>query len=887
MNRPADTALPPPPSVDPSGVLPQASTAFGPYAPTFAQAGALSDISPWLLWGPYMSERQWGTVREDMSLDGDAWKCVTHDLSRSVAYRWGEDGIGGLSDERQRLCLSLALWNGRDPILKERLFGLSNTEGNHGEDVKEEYHYLDNTPDHRWMRMVYRYPQAAFPYADLVTENARRGRTDAEYELADTGVLHDRRYFDVEIDVAKADVDDLLVRYTAHNRADADAELHLLPTLWLRRVVDAGEDVDDVTDPTQRSSIWAEGSGVIARRAGLGRYRCDVDAGQGAAVEWLFTDNLSNPRRAPVQAAQEAAARTAALQAGAMGSSSVPAHFKDGIGDRVVGGHLDAVRSDAHGTKAAAWVRLTVPANGYASVRVRLRAVRDEVAGADIDASIVDRPSTADEAWLPHDPFADFDVVMVEQQAAADAFYAARQDASTSVAERAVQRQAWAGLLWNKQFYEYDVSRWIDGDDGDRAALARSPSTRNRSWRHVRAHDVILMPDKWEYPWFAAWDLAFHCIAVAPIDPQLAKRQLTLLLHDRYMHPSGQLPAYEWNFSDVNPPVQAIAAWKIYQVDAAITGAPDVDFLRHVLHRLMLNFTWWVNRQDDSGNNIFEGGFLGLDNVGVFDRSIPLPGGTRLEQTDSTSWMAMYALNLMRIAMEIALHDPVYEDLAIKFAEHFFYIAGAMANMGNVEGAGLWDDVDGFYYDMLQMPDGSSHRLKLRTITGLIPLFAVEVLDGSVLSKLARLSRHLRVFLKGRPDLASLVSHWEVASAPGAARGASVNLFSLLRGHRMKLLLSRMLDEREFLSPHGIRSVSKSYDEYAFDYWIGSENYALRYAPAESDTNAFGGNSNWRGPVWMPLNYLIVESLRRFHTYYGDEFKVECPTGSGTYLTID
>ncbi|WP_198971144.1 MGH1-like glycoside hydrolase domain-containing protein [Xylophilus sp. ASV27] len=811
--------------------------------------------APWLLWGPYLSERQWGTVREDTSAEGNAWAAVSHDMARSVAYRWGEEGLAGISDDRQRLCLALALWNGQDPLLKERLFGLTNAEGNHGEDVKEQYWYLDNLPDHRWMRMVYRYPQAAFPYARLLQENARRTRQDPEYELADTGIFADGRYFDVEIACAKADEHDLLLRYTAHNRGDADAPLHLLPTLWFRDDPDlaAGHALPQI-------SASADGRALVAEHPTLGSYTCHFEGGGTL----LFTDNATNP------------ARAAALHA--QGWPPAPASrggFKDGINDRVVNGQLQAVHAEPSGTKAAAWFQLQVPAGGCATVRLRLCRT----------------PVTA--------PFADFDAIMAQRQADADAFYAARQDPSHSAQRRALQRQAWAGLLWNKQFYAYDVSRWLDGDPGRPAPPGARRQGRNATWRHMRAQDIILMPDKWEYPWFAAWDLAFHCIAVAPIDPALAKRQLTLLLHDRYMHPNGQLPAYEWNFCDVNPPVQALAAWKVYQTDAALNGRPDTGFLRHMLHRLMLNFTWWVNREDSGGNNIFEGGFLGLDNVGVFDRGKPLPGGGLLEQADGTSWMAMYALNLMRMAMELAQDDPVYEDLAIKFGEHFFYIAGAMANMGNVEGAGLWDEEDGFYYDLLKMADGRCSRLRLRTIAGLIPLFAVEVLDEARLRKLGRLRHHLQTFLDRRPDLAALVSHWQVANpsagvaTAGQAHAAatrpaagSLHLFSLLRGHRMKMVLRRMLDEGEFLSPHGIRSVSKAYDDHAFDYTLGSEHYALHYTPAESDTDMFGGNSNWRGPVWMPLNYLIIESLRRFHTYYGDDFLVECPTGSGRMLTI-
>ena len=805
-----------------------------------------SDDAPWLMWGPYVSDRQWGTVREDTRADGDAWASVDHDMARSVAYRWGEEGIAGLSDERQRLCLSLALWNGRDPILKERLFGLANAEGNHGEDVKEVYHYLDNLPDHRYMRMLYRYPQAAFPYRQLVDENARRTRQDPEYELADTGIFDSGDFFDVFVEVAKPRPTEVLVRYTVHNRSRSPATLHLLPTLWFR------------ADPDQPDGLLqADRNGVAVRHPTLGRYRWCVEGD----APWLFTDNHTNTRLYPDRS-----------------ETAGNGFFKDGIDDRVVNGRTDTVRAKPFGTKAASWHQLEVPAGGSATVCLKL---------FDEDTPL---PATAFGAA--------FGAAFSQARADADAFYAARQDASLPPAQRALQRQAWAGLLWSKQFYFYEVRRWLDGDVGGPVLPPERKQGRNAGWPHLRAHDVILMPDKWEYPWFAAWDLAFHCIALAPIDPAFAKRQITLLLHDRYMHPSGQLPAYEWNFSDVNPPVQALAAWKVYQRDAAQTGRPDTAFLRQVLHRLMLNFTWWVNREDRSGNNIFEGGFLGLDNVGVFDRSQPLPGGGELEQADGTSWMAMYALNLMRIAMELAQDDPVYEDLAIKFAEHFFHIAGAMTNMGNVEGLGLWDEEDGFYYDLLRLPDGDSRRLRLRTIAGLVPFFAVEVLDEKRLQKLTRLGRHLDNFLHARPDLDALVSHWRepsrdtqvaVGEDPPAAPGHEplrIHLFSLLRGHRLKRVLRRLLDESEFLSPYGIRSVSKSYEAQAFGLTVGEDRYDLHYTPAESDSGMFGGNSNWRGPVWMPLNFLIVESLRRFHTYYGDDFLVECPTGSGQMRNI-
>ncbi|QHI97517.1 glucosidase [Xylophilus rhododendri] len=830
-----------------------------PAPPTPAEPAIPSDEQPWLLWGPYLSERQWGTVREDCSASGDAWAAVDHDMSRSFAYRWGEEGIAGISDERQRLCLALSLWNGRDPILKENFFGLSNAQGNHGEDVKEVWHYLDNTPDHRWMAMRYRYPQAAFPYEQLIRENAARDRDQPEYELADTGVFAQNRFFDIDVEIAKPGATEVLLRYTVHNRGPTDETLHLLPTLWFRA---------DPDRPAGEPPCIAGGAGqAIASHCTLGRYALEVEGVDASA--WLFTDNSSNLERLQSLGAQ---GNPQMLPADAEGG-----FWKDGIHERVVHGRTDAVRSRPYGTRAAAWRQIRVPAGASVAVRARLVALPDsgQLAPAAFGAA--------------------FDAILQQRREAADAFYAARQDSTRDAHCLALQRQAWAGLLWNKQYYSYEIRRWLDGDPGAPPPPAERQHGRNAAWDHLRAHDILLMPDKWEYPWFASWDLAFHSIAIAPVDPALAKRQITMLLHDRYMHPNGQLPAYEWNFSDVNPPVHAMAAWKVYQRDAAIIGTPDRDFLRHVLHRLMLNFTWWVNREDARGNNIFEGGFLGLDNVNIFDRSQPLPGGGELEQADGTSWMAMYALNLMRIAMELAQDDTVYEDLAIKFSEHFFHIAGAMANMANTDGLGLWDEEDGFYYDMLRLPDGSARRLKLRTIAGLVPFFAVEVLDDARMEKLQHLRAHLDALLHRRPDLDALVSHWrEPSRAPGAAPDDSAapaaeghtHLFSLLRGHRMKRVLNRLLDENEFLSPHGLRSVSKAYEADAFDFSIGDSRYALHYTPAESDSGMFGGNSNWRGPVWLPLNFLIVESLRRFHAYYGDEFRVECPTGSGRQHTL-
>ncbi|MBN8280872.1 MAG: glucosidase [Gammaproteobacteria bacterium] len=785
----------------------------------------------WKKWGPYLSERQWGTVREDYSPGGTAWEYFPHEHARSRAYRWGEDGLAGLSDRAQNLCLSLALWNGADRILKERLFGLTNSQGNHGEDVKELYYYLDATPTHSYLRMLYKYPQAAFPYERLVAENARRGVGEPEFEITGTGVFDDGRYFDVFVEYAQAEPEDILMRVTAVNRGPEPATLHLLPQLWFRNTWSW-----DPGRPRPQLADVDDGEVLVEHPGGAGTCRLYVDG----APELLFTHNDTNFRR---------------LQ-----GLDVPGPCKDAFHDRVVGGDQSATSAEPRGTKMAAWYRQEVPARG--SWEIRLRLCRKPVS-------------------LPFDGFA---ALVGRRRAEADEFYARVQAGIGGEEERRVQRQAFAGLIWSKQYYGYDVPRWLSGDPAQPPPPAARRHGRNWEWQHLTNADVISMPDKWEYPWYAAWDLAFHMIPFALIDPGFAKRQLVLLTREWYMHPNGQMPAYEWAFGDVNPPVHAWAAWRVFQIDRAQNpgfngGKGDLDFLERVFHKLLLNFTWWVNRKDAEGKNVFQGGFLGLDNIGVFDRSSTLPTGGHIDQSDGTSWMAMYSLNLMRIALELAQHNHVYEDIATKFFEHFLHIAEAMTKVGEDE-IGLWDEEDKFYYDVLHLPDGRTQRLKVRSMVGLIPLFAVETLDPEMLANLPGFRKRMEWFLNYRPDLASLVSHWEVEGL-GQRR-----LLSLLRGHRMKKLLKRMLDETEFLSPYGIRALSRQHAEHPYVFRADGTELSVGYQPAESDTGLFGGNSNWRGPVWFPVNYLIIESLQKFHYYYGDDFKVECPTGSGRYLTI-
>jgi hypothetical protein len=785
-----------------------------------------SGLKRWRQWGPYLSERQWGTVREDYSPDGSAWDHFPHDHARSRAYRWGEDGIAGISDDQQLLCFSLALWNGKDAILKERLFGLTGPEGNHGEDVKELYYYLDGTPSHSYLKMLYKYPHAEYPYAKLVEESRCRGKQDAEYELLDTGVFNDDRYFDVFVEYAKADADDILILIKACNRGPENATLHLLPQLFFRNTWSWG-------GKAQRPSIELADHGELrVRHPQLGDHRLYWENGGKP----LFTENDTNVARL-------------------YGQRAHGAHFKDAFHEIVIRGDADAVNVTPVGTKAGIHHRAVIPAGGEMQVRLRL-------------------------SKQPHEhPFVRFDSIYIQRLREADAFYAAVQQGVAGSDARKVQRQAYAGMIWSKQFFYFDIPQWLDGDHAGPKPSPQRKLGRNREWSHLNNADVISMPDKWEYPWYAAWDLAFHCIPFATIDPQFAKDQLILLTREWYMHPNGQLPAYEWAFGDVNPPVHAWATWKVYEIERNSTGRGDLAFLERIFHKLLLNFTWWVNRKDTEGRNIFQGGFLGLDNIGVFDRSAPLPTGGFISQCDGTSWMAMYSLNMMRIALELARHNPVYQDVATKFFEHFLHIAAAMTNIGG-KGIDLWDSSDQFFYDVLCLPNGHSTPLKIRSMVGLIPLFAVEILDADLLAQVPQFTQRLEWFLNYRPDLASLVSRWK---EPGMR---DTHLLSLLRGHRMKAILRRMLDETEFLSDYGVRALSKVHKGHPYRFHVNGMTLTVGYTPGESDSGLFGGNSNWRGPIWMPVNYLLIESLRRFHCYYGDDFKVECPTHSGNLLSI-
>ncbi|MDR3471170.1 MAG: glucosidase [Devosia sp.] len=780
----------------------------------------------WRRWGAYLSDRQWGTVREDYSADGNPWQSFPHDHARSRAYRWGEDGLAGWSDEQGLWCLALALWNGRDPFLKERLFGLANGEGNHGEDVKELWFHSDGVPSHAYMRMLYKYPQAEFPYLGLVEENRRRGLNDREFELIDTGLFDDGKYFDVTIEYAKASPEDVLMRIGVRNRAADAAVLHVLPQLWARNTWSWSE---GGARPLLRTR--ADG-GVAALHTHFTPRRFSADG----SPTLLFCDNDTNVRR--------------------LYGKQAPGPFKDGFHGRVVGGDTTAVSGRGEGTKCAAWYVLELAAQASAELRLRFRP-----------------------AELGADAFADFDAVFARRIAEADEFYAVMQRPLADADARLVQRSALAGMLWSKQFYHIDIPQWLAGDPAQPPPPAAHRRGRNADWPHLNNADVISMPDKWEYPWYAAWDLAFHCVTLALVDPGFAKSQIVLLTREWYMHPNGQLPAYEWSFGDVNPPVHAWAAWRVYQMDRAITGRSDRAFLERVFHKLMLNFTWWVNRKDAEGRNVFQGGFLGLDNIGIFDRSAPLPTGGFIDQADGTAWMAMYTLNLLRIAVELAQENPVYEDVATKFFEHFLYIAGAMANIGG-DGIALWDEQDQFFYDVLALPDGRRVPLRVRSMVGLIPLFAVEVIDQAMLAGLPHFAQRLRWFLDYRPDLARLVSRWH---EPG--RG-DTQLLSLLRGHRMKALLARMLDEAEFLSDFGVRSLSRHHAAAPYLFSHAGDVFSVAYVPGESDCGLFGGNSNWRGPVWMPVNYLLIESLREFHRYYGDDFRVEYPARSGCTLSL-
>jgi hypothetical protein len=791
---------------------------------------AREGVALWRRWGPYLADRAWGTVREDYSANGDAWHSLPHDHARSRAYRWGEDGLLGISDDLGRLCFAIALWNERDPILKERLFGLSGPEGNHGEDVKEVYVYLDATPTASWLRALYRYPQASYPYADLVAENRRRTRDDPEYELADTGVLDDRRFTDIQVEYAKAAPDDIVIRISASNQGPDAAPIHLLPTLWFRNTWAWG-------DGSPRPTIRPDGNGGAAVRVDhprLGTFGLTSDGDPEA----LYAENETNAERL-------------------FGVASRTASTKDAFHLAVVESDRSRLAADpaAGVTKAAFHQRWLLQPGERRSTLLRLRS----------DA-ITDPPGDPEE-------------ILATRRAEADAFHAAVSPPTLTAAERQVQRQAFSGLVWGKQFYAYDVGRWLDCDPAGPPPPAGRAAGRNADWRELNSADVISMPDPWEYPWFAAWDLAFHAVPFALIDPDFAKHQLLLLTREWFMHPNGQLPAYEWDFSDVNPPVHAWAAWRVYQIDRRVRGAPDRAFLERVFHKLLLNFTWWVNRKDREGHNVFQGGFLGLDNIGVFDRDEELPGGGHLAQADGTAWMGFYSLQMMRIALELARENRVYEDVATKFFEHFLYIAGALNDIGGA-GIPLWDDEDGFFCDVLHLPDDSKIQLKVRSIVGLIPLLAVETLEPELLDQMPAFARRMRWFLRNRPELASLVSRWE---EPGVG---DRRLLALVRGHRMKLLLRRMLDETEFLSDHGIRSLSRYHQAHPYVLEFAGVSRSVDYEPAESRTGMFGGNSNWRGPVWFPLNHLLIESLQKFHHFYGDDFRVEAPTGSGRFMSL-
>jgi hypothetical protein len=792
---------------------------------------------PWKKWGPYLSERQWGTVREDYSDSGDAWNYFSHDQARSRAYRWGEDGLAGISDDEQRLCFALALWNGKDPILKERLFGLTNSEANHGEDVKEYYFYLDSTPTHSYMKYLYKYPQSAYPYGDLIETNRRRSRQEFEYELLDTGVFDHDRYFDVFVEYAKASPEDILVQITVCNRGPEAAMLHLLPTVWFRNVWSWG---GNAPRPMLRQASTRATGGVIAvSHPDLGERFLYAE---GAAA-LLFTENETNNERL-----FRAPNRTP--------------YVKDGIDSYIVHGRRDAVNPEQEGTKASAHYPLTVGAGESRTLRLRL-------CGAAPAVSAPTKPG----------PFgSDFDAVMRTRRQEADEFYAAVIPSSLNGDAALVMRQALAGMLWSKQFYYYDVDRWLTERGADPYKATRKASPRNEHWHHMYNAEILSMPDKWEYPWYAAWDLAFHVIALTLVDEDFGKAQLNLMLGENYLHPSGQLPAYEWNFGDVNPPVHAWSTIYTYRLEKARRGQGDLEWLERAFHKLVLNFTWWVNRKDRSGNNVFEGGFLGLDNIGVFDRSAPLPTGGYLEQADGTAWMALFCQNMLEIAVELALERPAYKDMCVKFVEHFLWIASSMVHAG--EDVGMWDEEDGFFYDVLRLPDGRAQRLKVRSMVGLLPLCAVTVFEGGLMAKYPELRQRLGRFLAARPELTAFIHD------PGKRGHAGRQLASILNETKLRRVLAKMLDENEFLSPYGIRALSRYHAEHPYVFRVGDQEYRVSYVPGESDTGMFGGNSNWRGPIWMPVNALIIRALLQYYTYYGNAFTIECPTGSGRQMNL-
>ena len=791
---------------------------------------------PWKKWGPYLSERQWGTVREDYSRDGNAWDYFSHDQARSRAYRWGEDGIAGISDDNQRLCFALALWNGRDPILKERLFGLTNSEGNHGEDVKEYYFYLDSTPTHSYMKYLYKYPQRAFPYSDLVNTNRQRSRRDCEYELIDTGVFDDNRYFDVFVEYAKEEPESILIKISAFNRGPEKATLHLLPTLWFRN--DWSWNKEAPRPKLRDISPGVDAKVAFASHQGNGSYFFYCDG----VPAFLFTENETNNERI-------------------FHKPNATPYVKDAINNYLVHGLQGVINPEKYGTKMAAHYKTEIEAGQCRIVRLRLSNI----------------PMLESKAnW--HTLFGEaFDAVMRTRQAEADEFYSSVIPASLSPDESNVMRQSLSGMLWTKQFYLFDVNKWLEEHGADPFKSDDNP-VRNKHWHHMHNANIISMPDKWEYPWYAAWDLAFHVVALTLVDPDFGKQQLDTLLHGAYLHPNGQLPAYEWNFGDVNPPVHAWSTMFTYRLEKASRGHGDLDWLERSFQKLLLNFTWWVNRKDRSGRNAFEGGFLGLDNIGVFDRSAPLPGGGYLEQADGTAWMALFCQNMLEIAAELTLYKPAYADILQKFVEHYLWIAAAIAHAG--DDTGMWDEEDGFFYDVLRTPDGRSHRLKVRSIVGLIPFCAVTVYDARLLQSLPHLREDFQRFLENRPELTHFIQD------PATPGYAGRRLASVLSEQRLRRILTTMLDENEFLSPYGIRALSHYHADHPYVFHLGHENYRVSYEPAESNSGMFGGNSNWRGPIWTPINGLIIRALLHYYTYFGDAFKVECPTGSGRQMTL-
>lgn len=791
---------------------------------------ARTQKAEWKKWGPYLSERQWGTVREDYSEGGNAWDYFSHDQARSRAYRWGEDGLAGISDDQQQLCFALALWNGKDPILKERLFGLTNSESNHGEDVKEYYFYLDSTPTHSYMKYLYKYPQAEFPYAKLVDTNRGRSRNEFEYELLDTGIFDENRYFDVFVEYAKEGPEDICVNITVHNRGPEAAEIHILPTLWFRNTWSWGK---NVIRPTLQAVAGKQGV-VKAAHPVLGEryFSCNGSAAL------LFTENETNTQRI-------------------FGVPNRSPFVKDGINNYVVHEQKETVNPEQKGTKVAAHYRLNIKPGASETVRVRLS---------------LKEPSGKGNA------FADFDDIVGMRHKEADQFYDTVIPRSLTPDQGNVMRQALAGMLWSKQFYHYDVDKWLEERGSDPFKVDRKQAPRNDQWHHMYNGDVISMPDKWEYPWYAAWDLAFHVIALTLVDPDFGKDQLKLMVRERYMHPNGQIPAYEWNFGDVNPPVHAWSTIFTYRLEMAKKGEGDKEWLKNVFQKLLLNFTWWVNRKDRAGKNVFEGGFLGLDNIGVFDRSAPLPTGGYLEQADGTAWMCLFCENMLEISAELAKTDPDYADMAMKFLEHYFWIASSMVHVGGA--VSMWDEEDGFFYDVLRLPNGQAQRLKVRSMVGLLPLCAATSYDGIVLQRYPEMGERARRFLEARPEIRAAIHD------PGKTGVNGRRLASIIDEKKLRRVLEKMLDEKEFLSDFGIRSLSRFHAEHPYVFSAGGQEYRVSYLPAESDTGMFGGNSNWRGPIWMPVNGLIIRALLQYYAYYGDDFKVECPTGSGRMMTL-